>query len=235
MIIHKERGRNNFPNYASHLQTAFVRSGCDAYILHQLDMFILMHGRRVPDHKNITCYSFNFCDLRSGKSGPNLCAYLLAALKKPLFFKKGLTSFALRYAFVGFTFFKGVSYFSDLPAESAKQKSLTLAFGSKTTKLYEDVRDLSSEEIRLLLKSENYDDITTAAKNEDLPLNTYCLRQLKQSISQVKERQLQFSFPGIEDQTQLFDPLTVTFKGGAKEPFVGSPYKAMGVNKINNL
>lgn len=115
--------------------------------------------------------------------------------------------------------FKAV-YFSDFPAESAKQKSLTLAFGSKTKELYEAVRDLSSEEIRLLLKADNYDDIITAAGNEDLPLNTYCLRQLKQSISQVKERQLQFSFPGIEDQTQLFDPITVTFKGGAKEPFV---------------
>ena len=115
--------------------------------------------------------------------------------------------------------FKAV-YFSDFPAESTKQKSLTLAFGSKTKELYEAVRDLSSEEIRLLLKTDNYDDITTAAQNEDLPLNTYCLRQLKQSISQVKERQLQFSFPGMEDQTQLFDPVTVTFKGGAKEPFV---------------
>ena len=115
--------------------------------------------------------------------------------------------------------FKAV-YFSDFPAESAKQKSLTLAFGSKTKNLYEAVRDLSSEEIRLLLKADKYDDVITAAQNEDLPLNTYCLRQLKQSISHVNERQLQFSFPGLEDQTQLFDPVTVTFKGGAKEPFV---------------
>lgn len=115
--------------------------------------------------------------------------------------------------------FKAV-YFSDIPAESTKQKSLTLAFGSKTKELYEAVRDLSSEEVRLLLKADIYDDIINAAQNEDLPLNTYCLRQLKQSINEVQERQLQFSFPGMETQTQLFDPLTVTFKGGAREPFV---------------
>lgn len=115
--------------------------------------------------------------------------------------------------------FKAV-YFPDFPAETAKQKSLTLAFGSKTAELYESVRDLSSEEIRLLLKAENYHDIITAAKNEDLPLNTYCLRQLKQSVDQINERQLQFSFAGIQNQIHLFDPVTVTFKGGAKEPFV---------------
>ena len=58
--------------------------------------------------------------------------------------------------------FKAV-YFSDFPAESAKQKSLTLAFGAKTKELYKAVRDLSSEEVRLLLKADNYDDIITAA------------------------------------------------------------------------
>lgn len=115
--------------------------------------------------------------------------------------------------------FKAV-YFPDFPAESSKQKSLTLAFGSKTKELYEAVQDLSSEEIRFLLKAENYYDINTAAKNEELPLNTYCLRQLKQAVGQIKERQLQYSFSGIQDQIQLFDPVTVTFKGGAKEPFV---------------
>lgn len=115
--------------------------------------------------------------------------------------------------------FKAV-YFPDFPAESAKQKSLTLAFGKKNNELYESVRDLSSGEIRSLLKTENYLDIVTSAKNEDLPINTYCLRQLKQAVGQINEQQLQFSFPGFQDQQQLFDPVTVTFKGGAKEPFV---------------
>lgn len=115
--------------------------------------------------------------------------------------------------------FKAV-YFPDFPAESSKQKSLTLAFGSKTIKLYESVQGLSSEEIRRLLKAEKYHDIVTAAENEDLPINTYCLRQLKQALGQLNEQQLQFYLPGFQDQRELFDPVTVTFKGGAKEPFV---------------
>lgn len=115
--------------------------------------------------------------------------------------------------------FKAV-YFSDFPAESAKEKSITLAFGPSTNELYEAVRDLSSEEIRSLLRADNYNDIINSAKNDDLPLNTYCIRQIKKSIDQVNERQLQFKFQETDIQTQLFDPLTVTFKGGEKEPFV---------------
>ena len=100
-------------------------------------------------------------------------------------------------------------YFSDFPADTAKQKSLTLAFGTKTKELYEDVKDLSSAELRQLLGTDRYEDIITAAQHEDLPLNTYCLRQLKQSLRQVKERQLQLSLLGMDDQTQLFDPVTL--------------------------
>ena len=111
-------------------------------------------------------------------------------------------------------------YFPDIPATTAKQKSLTLAFGTKTKGLYEDVRDLSSEELRQLLGTDSFERIAAAAQNEDLPLNAYCLRRIKQSLHQVKEQQLQLSLVGKENRPQLFDPVTVTFKGGAKEPFV---------------
>lgn len=116
-------------------------------------------------------------------------------------------------------YYKAV-YFSDFPADTAKQKSLTLAFGAKTKELYEDVKDLSSAELRQLLGTNNYEDIITSAQLEDLPLNAYCLRLLKQSLCQIKEHQLQLSLTGLDSQTQLFDPVTVTFKGGSQEPFV---------------
>lgn len=115
--------------------------------------------------------------------------------------------------------FKAV-YFPDFPAATARQKSLTLAFGTKTRELYEGVRDLSSEELRQLLGADSFESITAAAQNEDLPLNTYCLRQIKQALHQVRERQRQLPLIGTDSQPQLFDPVTVTFKGGAKEPFV---------------
>lgn len=111
-------------------------------------------------------------------------------------------------------------YFPDLPAATAKQKSLTLAFGTKTEELYEDVRDLSSEELRQLLGTDSYENIIAAAQNEDLPLNAYCLRQIKQALHQVKEQQLQLPLVPGNSRPQLFDPVTVTFKGGSKEPFV---------------
>jgi len=111
-------------------------------------------------------------------------------------------------------------YFSDFPAETARQKSLTLAFGTKTKDVYEDVKDLSSEELRQLLGTESYENITAAAQKEDLPLNTYCLRYLKQSLYQIKEDKHQLALVGMENQPHIFDPVTVTFKGGAKEPFI---------------
>jgi len=111
-------------------------------------------------------------------------------------------------------------YFSDFPADTSKQKSLTLAFGTKTKELYESVKNLSSAELRQLLRTDSYENIITAAKNGDLPLNTYCLRQLKQSLQQAREHQLQLPLAGMDNQPPLFDPVTVTFKGGAKEPFV---------------
>ena len=53
----KERGRNNFPNLC------ITASG---------------HLCPISNHKNIqiASYSINFCDLRSNKFEPNLCAYL---------------------------------------------------------------------------------------------------------------------------------------------------------------
>jgi DNA modification methylase len=57
------------------------------------------------------------------------------------------------------------------------------------------------------------------AKADDLPLNTYCLRQLKHTVNLIRERAVQLQLPGVDAKTELFDPVTVTFKGGRKEPF----------------
>lgn len=111
-------------------------------------------------------------------------------------------------------------YFTDYPAETSKQKSLTIAFGKKTSGLYEVVQDLSSTELRQLLGTDSYQDIVTAAQINELPINTYCLRQLKHSIITLKQKQAQLTLQGVDPNIRLFDPLTVTFKGGAKEPFI---------------
>ena len=35
----------------------------------------------------------------------------------------------------------------------------------------------------------------------------------------IRERAIQLQLPGVDAKTELFDPVTVTFKGGKKEPF----------------
>ena len=109
-------------------------------------------------------------------------------------------------------------YFPEHPGSTSQKKSLTLAFGKKSDKLYESVKGLSSTELRLLLK-EDYQALVANAEADDLPLNTYCLRQLKQSINLIRERAIQLELPSIDEKAVLFDPVTVTFKAGRKEPF----------------
>ena len=111
-------------------------------------------------------------------------------------------------------------YFSDMPADSSKQKSLTLAFGSKSAEIFDALKDLTSEQIRQLIGSESYEGILDEAQKEDLPLNRYCIRQIKDSLNSIKEPVAQYALAGIPAHERLFDPLSVTFRGGAQEPFV---------------
>lgn len=112
-------------------------------------------------------------------------------------------------------------YFTDLPANSSREKSLTLAFGNKAADLYENVKDLSSDEIRRLLGSDSYHKIAAEAGAHELPINTYCLHQLRRSLREMTETYHQIPLMKWAAPVRLFDPLTVTFKGGAKAPFVG--------------
>jgi len=111
-------------------------------------------------------------------------------------------------------------YFPDICVDDSKQKSLTLAFGNTWAYVYDSIKDLSSEEIRQLLGSDSYESIKTAAQAEDLPLNRYCLRQLKTALKVLKERSTQLTFAGRVRPENLFDPVSATFRGGAREPFI---------------
>ena len=109
-------------------------------------------------------------------------------------------------------------YFPEHPAESPQKKSLTLAFGKETDKIYECVKGFSSAELRQLLGND-YPTLVANAKADNLPLNAYCLRQLEHSINLIRDPAVQLYLPGINSKTELFDPMTVTFKRGRKEPF----------------
>jgi len=111
-------------------------------------------------------------------------------------------------------------YFADFPASSPQQRSVTLAFGEKSQDVWGAVKGLSSVEIRKLLGTERYNDLTEAAKTRELPINTYCIRKLRETLIALRKTGGQLPLPGMEDVGQFFDPVSVTFKGGETNPFV---------------
>jgi hypothetical protein len=111
-------------------------------------------------------------------------------------------------------------YFADYPADSSQQKSVTIAFGKKDSSVYDQIKDFSSEEIRQLLGVESYRELAQLASEQTVAINTYCVRQLHSSLTVIKENSPQLSLFDLTAEPHIFDPVTVTFKGGAKEPFV---------------
>lgn len=111
-------------------------------------------------------------------------------------------------------------YFHDYPAESSSQKSLTLAFGKKSADIYQDVQQLSSGEIRQLLGTESYETLLESAGQQGTPLNAYCLSQIREAVRALRESSTQLLLWDAEPEVRLFDPITATFKGGSRTPFV---------------
>ena len=84
--------------------------------------------------------------------------------------------------------------------------------------MYECVKDLSSAELRQLLGG-SYRSISDRATEDDLPINTYCIRHLRTAVRYIRESTAQLTLPNMEVDQGIFDPVSVTFKGGKKEPF----------------
>jgi len=109
-------------------------------------------------------------------------------------------------------------YYSDYPAESARQKNLTLAFGAKDCDAYELVQALSSHELRELIGHPTFASLQQAAEREELAVNTYCLRLLRQKHRAAREPSAQYRLPGMVDADVTFEAIQTTFKGGQSEP-----------------
>lgn len=114
--------------------------------------------------------------------------------------------------------FKNV-YFADFPGDSARERNLTLAFGEKDAALYEVIKSLSSHEIREHLGHASHRSLLEGAARENLPLNTYCLRVLRDSKVLRPVAQNLELFPGSgTPMGPLIDPIQATFRGGQAEP-----------------
>lgn len=103
-------------------------------------------------------------------------------------------------------------YFSDHPAETPAKKNVKLAFGDKDKFLYDYVAPLSSEDIRNLLGYSSLESLRRASSQDELPLNSFCIRLLTNKINRSKD--------GSASERLAFkvDPIQSTFRGGEKEP-----------------
>ncbi|MBI4096654.1 MAG: hypothetical protein HY425_02955 [Candidatus Levybacteria bacterium] len=109
--------------------------------------------------------------------------------------------------------FKAI-YFSDTQQQVAEtQNILTLAFGNKDNILYDNIKSLSSQEIREILGYVNYLDLIRDAEAEGLPLNTFCLWILRKKVAQMENHNKQIGQLGF-----FLDPIHATFRGGRKDP-----------------
>ena len=118
--------------------------------------------------------------------------------------------------------FKSV-YFADHPADSAKRRSLKLAFGPADADLFQVVQPLSSEEVRRLLGYGSLIALKAGAESERASLNAFCLHRLRRSIVADEDgTQLDLFAERIDTgHDQLFEPIQATFRGGVNEPLHG--------------
>ena len=108
--------------------------------------------------------------------------------------------------------FKSV-YFSDVPTDSARRQGLTLAFGAGDAALHETVSCASSVQVRQWIGHETYASLHRAARQENRPLNTYCLLRLRKAL---QGRNGANNAARTADDTEL--GLLATFRGGVHEP-----------------
>lgn len=105
-------------------------------------------------------------------------------------------------------------YFQDYPASTSKKKNLKLAFSERDLDIYRVVSALSSQEMRELIGYVSYKDLKSAAEKEYLPINTYCVRILRDKIPLMISESQQAYLPGVA----TINPIHATFKGGHDEP-----------------
>ena len=77
--------------------------------------------------------------------------------------------------------FKAV-YFPDYKEANPKTKGVILAFGERNKDLYKNIARLGSSELRNLLGTDSFIELQQRAKEEGLPVNTYCLWYLRKNL-----------------------------------------------------
>lgn len=80
--------------------------------------------------------------------------------------------------------FKSI-YFKDYPSHDSKAKSVTLAFNEPEARYFNRIKHLSNEEIRELIGSDSYEQLSLFSKNEERSLNQIIKIRLKSALDKI--------------------------------------------------
>lgn len=109
-------------------------------------------------------------------------------------------------------------YFNDHPGSSTQRKNIKIAFGEKDRDLYDYVSSMSSFEIRSIIGYSSYQDLQKVAAEEYIPINTFCLRAIRQKLRETVDDSGQLSLlPTYSDYDDfLRNSIHATFRGGGE-------------------
>lgn len=97
-------------------------------------------------------------------------------------------------------------YFSDFPAQNAKDKSVTIAFSEPEEPYFSRVKDLTTQEIKELIGIHSYKQLSLFAEQQERSINQIVKRLIKQKLSE-------------RDHLEGFNKKDVTFVKSKDIPF----------------
>ncbi len=106
--------------------------------------------------------------------------------------------------------FKSI-YFQDHPAKPSAHRHIRLAFGDNERSLYDKIQNLSSEELRRLLRMESYEDLVEHAHSNALSINRACISLLHRTLGRTIPLDMG-DIPALDS-----DPLIATYRNGHGE------------------
>lgn len=106
-------------------------------------------------------------------------------------------------------------YFPDAPGATSRQKSITVAFGSRDADLHSLLAHLSSEQLRELIGHHTFASLSSASEVDGIGVSSFIKRQLRNSLGTSQAALLndhrQASLEGF------LDPQLVAYKSGDQE------------------
>src|SRR3989344_7546999 len=81
-------------------------------------------------------------------------------------------------------------YFPDYKEVNPRSKGFVLAFGDRNKDLYKSIAGFGSSELRNTLGTDSYVELERRAREEGLPVNTYCLWYLRKNLEVEKMPQI---------------------------------------------